>query len=292
MAPTNRSFTLGDGRILDVYLGGDDEGAPLLMHHGTPSNSTAFADWHDDCRERGLRLISASRGGYATSSRAPGRTVAQIAHDSAELLDQLGHTTFVTAGVSGGGPHALACAAVLPGRCLAAATLAGVGPYGEPDLDFDEGMGPENVEEFAAALAGEATLREWMDDFGEPFRDVTGADIADALGGLVPQIDKDVLTGGYAEHMAASSRRALEHGLDGWIDDDLAFTGQWGFDVGAIDVPVTVWQGDLDLMVPFAHGEWLSRHLPKAIARMVPGHGHLSLVTQYRGEILDELTRQ
>jgi pimeloyl-ACP methyl ester carboxylesterase len=289
MADPNSVFTLGDGRVLDVHLGGDETGVPLLLHHGTPSDSTTFADWHHDCRERGLRLICASRGGYATSSRSPGRTVAQVAHDSAELLDQLGHTTFVTAGWSGGGPHALACAAVLPDRCVAAATLAGVGPYGEPDLDFDEGMGPENVEEFGAALHGEPTLRNWMAEFGEPFRGVTGADIADALGGLVPEIDKQVLTGGYAEQMAASSRRALEHGLDGWIDDDLAFTSPWGFELGTIDVPVTVWQGDLDLMVPFAHGRWLARHLPRATARMVPGHGHISLVTQYRTEILDEL---
>lgn len=289
MTGTTRVLTLADGRAVDVYLGGSHDGFPLLMHHGTPSDSTTFADWHEDCLARGLRLICASRGGYATSTRLPGRDVAQAARDSEELLDQLGHGAFVTAGWSGGGPHALACAAELQDRCLATATLAGVGPHGEHDLDFLAGMGPENVDEFAAARLGEPQLRDWMVEFGEPFRHVTGDDIAEAFGGLVPDIDKQVLAGGYAESMAAQTRRALASGLDGWVDDDLAFTRQWGFELGSVRSPVTVWQGDLDLMVPFAHGRWLANHLHTAHARMVPGHGHISLVTRYRGEILDDL---
>jgi pimeloyl-ACP methyl ester carboxylesterase len=289
MTAATHPVTLPDGRLLDVFLGGDEGGFPLVMHHGTPSDSTTFADWDEPCRTRGLRLICASRPGYATSARLPGRDVASAASDTADLLDLLGHGAFVTGGWSGGGPHALACAALLPDRCQAAATLAGVGPAGHDDLDFLADMGPENVEEFGAAERGEADLRAWMAASGEPFRHVTGEQIAEAFGGLVPQIDVDVLTGGYAEQMAAETRRALEHGFDGWIDDDLAFVRPWGFDVGDISRPVTVWQGDLDLMVPFAHGTWLADHLPTATRRMAPGHGHISLVTRYRDEILDDL---
>jgi pimeloyl-ACP methyl ester carboxylesterase len=289
MSPVTTTMTLTDGRDVDVFLGGDDHGFPLLMHHGTPSDSTTFADWHDHCEANGLRLVCASRGGYATSTRHAGRTVADVATDATELLGELGHHQFVTAGWSGGGPHALACAALLPDRCVAVATLAGVGTFAQGDLDFLDGMGPENVAEFGAAVAGEAKLREWMTEFGSPFRQVTGSDIAEAFGGLVPEIDKDVLTGGYADQMAAETRRALEHGMDGWIDDDLAFTSPWGFELGDIQIPATVWQGDLDLMVPFAHGEWLTKQLPNAESRMVPGHGHISLVTEYRGEILKTL---
>ena len=291
MLATTRTLELPDGRDVDVFLGGDPAGLPLVMHHGTPSDSTTFADWHDACRERALRLICLSRPGYATSTRRPGRNVAHAASDVAAVLDLLGLHSFVTAGWSGGGPHALACAALLPGRCLGAATLAGVGPYGAPDLDFLAGMGPENIAEFGAALSGEPVLRTWQQANGEALRHVTGAAIAEAFGGLVPQIDKDVLSGGYADQMAAEMRRALEHGFDGWIDDDLAFTQPWGFDVSDVRPPVTVWQGDLDLMVPFAHGRWLAAHLPAAQARMVPGHGHISLVTRYRDEILDDLLR-
>jgi pimeloyl-ACP methyl ester carboxylesterase len=196
---------------------------------------------------------------------------------------------FVTGGWSGGGPHALACAALLPDRCRAAATLAGVGPSGDDELDFLADMGPENVEEFGAAQEGEDALRAWMAEFGEPFRHVTAEQIAEAFGGLVPQIDVDVLEGGYAAQMAAETRRALQGGFDGWVDDDLAFARPWGFDVGGIQLPVTVWQGDLDLMVPFAHGRWLVDHLPNATQHMVAGHGHISLVTRYRDEILNDL---
>ena len=132
-------------------------------------------------------------------------------------------------------------------------------------------------------------MRGWMAEHAEPFRTVTGAQIAEAFGGLVPQIDRDVLQGGYADHMAAETRRALGGGVDGWVDDDLAFTRPWGFDLAGIDVPVTVWQGDLDLMVPAAHGTWLRGHIPGAQARTPQGHGHISLVTAHRQEILDWL---
>lgn len=282
-------LTLADGRTVDVFLGGDVGGRPLVMHHGTPSDGTTFADWDASCLTRGLRLICASRPGYAASRRLPGRDVAHAARDTAALLDQLGHDRFITAGWSGGGPHALACASLLPQRCQAAATLAGVGPFGQPDLDFLAGMGPENVSEFGAALSDEAALRAWQHEHGEPFRHVTGAELAAAFGGLVPAIDRDVLSGGYAEQMAGVMRRALEHGFDGWVDDDLAFTRPWGFELSSIACPVTVWQGELDLMVPFAHGRWLARHVPGARATPVPGHGHVSLVTSHREAILDGL---
>jgi pimeloyl-ACP methyl ester carboxylesterase len=289
MAAITTTLTLADGRVVDVFLGGNPGGSPLVMHHGTPSDGTTFADWDAACSARGLRLICASRPGYATSSRLAGRDVAQAAHDTAAVLGALGHDRFVTAGWSGGGPHALACAALLPQRCAAAATLAGVGPYGMPDLDFLAGMGPENVSEFGAALSGEAALRAWKHEHGEPLRHITGTELAAALGGLVPTIDKHVLTGGYAQQMAAVMRRALERGFDGWVDDDLAFTRPWGFELASIARPVTVWQGELDLMVPFEHGRWLARQVPDARSVMVPGHGHISLVTSYRDEILDGL---
>ena len=289
MTAATTSFTLPDGRALDVLLGGHAAGLALVMHHGTPSDSTTFTDWDEACATRGLRLICASRPGYATSSRLPGRAVAQAVQDTTALLDQLGHDQFLTAGWSGGGPHALACAALLPERCRAAATLAGVGPWGQPGLDFLAGMGPENVAEFGAALGGEAAVRSWLQAHGEAFRHVTGVELAAAFGGLLPAIDREVLSGGYAEHMAAEMRRALAPGFDGWADDDLAFTRAWGFALASIRCPVTVWQGDLDLMVPFTHGRWLAREVPGARAVLVPGHGHVSLVTRFRDPILDEL---
>ena len=237
-----------------------------------------------------MRLICASRAGYSDSSRLPGRNVAHAARDTAEVLDRLGHQRFVTLGWSGGGPHALACAALLPARCGAVATLGGVGAYGAPDLNFLAGMGPENVEEFGAAIAGEATLRRWMDRNGMELKTITGPQLAAALGGLVPDVDKAALTGEFAEHGAAVFRRAVANGFDGWIDDDLAFIRPWGFDLPAIKQPSAVWQGELDLMVPLAHGRWLLSKLPQAAPHITRGQGHISLTTgEFREQILKQL---
>jgi pimeloyl-ACP methyl ester carboxylesterase len=287
-----QSLTFPDGRVVEVFLGGDPAGYPLVMHHGTPADATTFADWHESCQARGMRLICASRPGYAASTRLVGRSVADVAADTSAILDWLGQSRFITAGWSGGGPHALACAALLPDRCAAAATLAGVGPFGADDLDFLAGMGDENVAEFGAALKGEEALRLWMHENAEPFRTVTGEALAQAFGGLVPEVDKDVLVGGYADLFAAVICRSLEHGFDGWIDDDLACTQPWGFSVGDIRTPVTVWQGELDLAVPFAHGRWLLSHIPGALGQMVAKHGHFSLVTRYRDAVLADLQRK
>ena len=290
MTDLTRALSLPGGRRLDVLVGGAADGPTVVLHHGSPSDATCWLDWHDTAIRRGVRIVSISRPGYATSTRVVDRDVAQAAHDVEAVLDQVGVGDYVTAGWSGGGPHALACAALHARRCLAVATLAGAGPYGVPGLDFLAGMGPENVEEFGAAVQGEAELRSWLTDNAEPFRHVTGAELAEAFGGLVPEIDIEVLNGGYADHMSAEIRRALRDGFDGWVDDDLAFTRPWGFELSAIAVPVTVWQGDLDLMVPASHGSWLVGHIPNAQARTPVGHGHISLVTQHREEILDWLT--
>src|SRR5262249_5242358 len=150
---------------------------------------------------------------------------------------------FVTAGWRGGGPHALACAAALPGRCLAAASIAGVAPYQADGLDWLAGMGPENVAEFGAALRGEAALTEFLEREAAGLRTVTGEGVAKALGGLVIEADQAVLTGEFADYIAAGLRAATSAGVAGWRDDDLAFTRDWGFPLGQ-GAPVAVWQGD------------------------------------------------
>lgn len=286
---TGTAFAFADGRVGDLIVAGAATGPALVMHHGTPSDASLWASWDGVARANGVRLLALSRPGYATSTRAPGRIVADVASDVREVLDAYDVPWFVTAGWSGGGPHALATAHLLGDRCRAAATLAGVGPFDAPELDFLADMGPENHEEFGAATHGETAVRAWLAANAAHFASVTGDEIAEAFGGLVPPIDRDVLVGGFAGAMAAEMRRALAHGFDGWIDDDLAFVRPWGFDLGAMRVPVTVWQGDLDLMVPAAHGAWLASHVPGAVAKPAPGHGHISLVTTYRDEIVGDL---
>jgi pimeloyl-ACP methyl ester carboxylesterase len=289
MTLDTRAVTLPDGRILDVFVGGAASGRALIAHHGTPGDASRFAAWSEAAARHGLRLITFSRPGYATSTRCPGRTVADVADDVTALADGLGIGEFLAIGGSGGGPHSIACVAMLPDRCLAAAALVTVAPWGAPGLDWFDGMAQLNLDEFGAALAGEETLRAWMAAHGEEYRHVTGDQLASALGEAIPPVDREVLTGDEAESQAAGMRRALEHGFDGWVDDDLAFSRPWGFDLVGITRPVRIWQGELDRLVPVAHGRWLADQIPGAQFSMAPGHGHLSLPIAYRDEILDDL---
>jgi len=275
-------------RNVEVLVEGPDAGPVLIFHDGTPTAAVPFPPLSAPATDRGLRTVTFSRPGYATSTPQPGRSVASVVADTAAILDALKAEHFLTIGWSGGGPHALACAALLPNRCTAAATLASVAPYGVAGLDWLAGMGPENIEEFGAAIDGEERLNPYLEREAAVLQKVTGSDVAAALGGLVSEVDKRALTGDYAEIMAHSFRRAVSAGIAGWRDDDLAFTRPWGFELSTIRVPVAIWQGDEDRMVPFAHGKWLAANIPGARSQLLTGDGHLSLVTHLE-RVLDEL---
>jgi pimeloyl-ACP methyl ester carboxylesterase len=285
------SVTLPDERVLDVLAGdsGAAGGRALLFHHGTPGNATRYETWFPEVEARGLRPIAYSRPGYATSTRHAGRSVASACDDVAYLLDELGVGEFYALGGSGGGPHSIACAALLPDRCLGAAALVTVAPWEAEGLDFYGGMAQTNIDEFGAALAGEDALRAWMATEGEEYRTITGGAMVAALGDALPPVDQAIATGEWAEHEAAGIRRALEHGLDGWIDDDLAFTQPWGFSVQDIRVPVQIWQGEADRLVPWSHGQWLADRIPGSRFTLAEGQGHFSLGVANRDEILDAL---
>ncbi len=238
---------------------------------------------------RGHRFVTTSRAGYAASTRHPGRSVADLVPDTAAVLDHLGVDTCLVAGWSGGGPHALACAALLADRIRGVLVIAGVAPYGADGLDYLAGMGPENIEEFGAALAGEEKLRPYLEEQQPTLAEVTPEEVAAALGGLVPSVDVDCLTGELAETLATEFRRGVGTSVDGWLDDDLAFVKDWGFELSDIAIPTFVWQGSEDLMVPFAHGQWLAEHIPGVVAHLEDGEGHLSIGVGATERMLDEL---
>ena len=281
-------LTTEDGRTLDVLDAGPRDGLPFVFHHGTPQGAVACGIIERPAVERGLRVISYSRPGYGTSSPRPDGSVADDARDTASILDRLGLGEFVTLGWSGGGPRALACAAVLPDRCLAATCGVGPVPFTEYDGDFRAGMGVENVEEFGAAMDGPEALTEWLEANGTPMFSVSADGVADALGSLAPPVDRAAITGELAEWLAATGARAGEQGVVGWRDDDLTMLRPWGFDLAAIRVPTAVWQGTKDVMVPFAHAEWLATHVAGTRAHLVEGEGHLSLFMRMP-DILDDL---
>ncbi len=281
------SLLLTDGRRLDVRVSGPAEGIPLLYHHGTPGAVPALRDMQRLVHERGLRLVTTSRPGYGASTRQPGRRVVDVVDDSAQVLDWLGAERCLSAGWSGGGPHALACGARLD-AVAGVLVIAGVAPF-DADLDFLAGMGQGNIDEFSAALEGEAPLRRLLEPEAEHYRSITAAQIVTSLASVLPDVDRDVLTGDIGADLAAQFHAAFAAGVDGMVHDDLAFTRPWGFSLTEVSVPTMIWQGDLDLMVPFAHGQWLAAHLPHARAHLESGEGHLSIGVGALARMLDEL---
>jgi pimeloyl-ACP methyl ester carboxylesterase len=285
-----RVLATADGRQLEVLSTGPEDGLVLLFHNGTPGGLVAFPDMAAAAAGRRLRTVMYARPGYGDSTARPGRRIADAAADVAAVLDGLGARQFVTVGWSGGGPHALACAALLPGRCLAAASLAGVAPLQAGGLDWIAGMGPENVAEFAAARQGDAALTAFLEEAAAGLGQVTGPQVAAEMGGLISAADRAVVTAEFAEYLAGSFRIALRAGIAGWRDDDIAFVSDWGFPLEqAGAVPVAIWQGEEDWMVPFSHGTWLAGHIPGARAHLGRGEGHLTLAARSFGTVLDDL---
>jgi pimeloyl-ACP methyl ester carboxylesterase len=279
---------LEDGRRLEGWASDGDEPSAVCFHLGTPSAAIPFEPCVDAALGRGLRFVTYARPGYGGSTRDEGRSVAGCTHDVAAIARALGLERLHVVGWSGGGPHALACAALLPGLVASAATLAGVAPWGAEALDWMEGMAAENHAEFGAALDGSDALASFLRDAAETMGDATAETVVAALGGLVTDVDRGALRGAMAEYLAALLRGAVATGIWGWHDDDLAFTRDWGFGLADIAVPVTVWQGREDAMVPYAHGRWLAERIPGAGARLFEDEGHLSLLLRFE-EILDDL---
>jgi pimeloyl-ACP methyl ester carboxylesterase len=280
-----------DGRSLDLYLAGPPDGTPLVFHPGTPGSGISSPPFVEAFAERGLRYVSWSRPGYGSSTRQPGRNVGDVVADTATVLDHLGAERCYVMGWSGGGPHAMACAANLADRVDAVATIGGAAPWPAQGLDWMAGMGAENIVEFNAALEGPDALIAFMEPAWPIFRNVSGPEVADALGDLIDDVDRGSLTGEFADWSAASIREALREGYWGWFDDDMAFTRPWGFELPSISVPVHIWQGAHDRMVPFAHGEWLAANVGSACPHLFAEHGHLSLAVDSLPQILDELVK-
>jgi pimeloyl-ACP methyl ester carboxylesterase len=282
--PRHHEVTTPDRRTLAVVEAGAPDGPVLVTHHGTPAAGRFYRPELESAEARGLRLIAFDRAGFGGSTPNPGRSIADVAADVVAILDALGVERFATYGWSGGGPHALACAALLPGRCLAAATIAGVAPYDAEGLDWMAGMGEGNLVEFASAREGREPLTDYCRADAAAILATTPEQLADALRPHLSDVDREALTGELADFLWGELTGGLAPGVDGWLDDDLAFVRPWGFDPQAITVPLLVWQGAHDLMVPPAHGRWLHQHL-RADGGILPDEGHLTLFGHRIGDI-------
>lgn len=274
---STRTIETLDGRTLLVHEEGDPAGVLVIMHHGTPSEGSLYRPWTEDATRRGIRLVGYDRPGYGGSSRHAGRNAADAARDAETIAAALGAERFATWGISGGGPHALACAALLPGKLVAAASLASPAPYGADGLDWLAGMGEGNVAEFGATLQGEDSLRPQLEQETAGMLAASPEQIKEEMASVLSPLDYEMLTGELAEHLYVTTHRALSGGVDGWLDDDLAFAAEWGFDPRDIAVPTLLWQGEHDLMVPPAHARWLGERIPGVEFRFSEDEGHITL---------------
>lgn len=275
---TELDLTLADGRTLHVYDEGDPHGAVIVVHHGTPACGRLHPSDIEDARRRGIRLIGFDRAGYGGSSAWPGRSFADIAADVAELLDGLGADRYATWGHSGGGPHALACAALLPERCVAAATLASPAPYGVEGLDWLAGMGDANVEEFELVLAGREALEPAVVSAQAEFFSAGPDGLRQAMLTVLSPLDQEVMTAEFAEWAYRVMSEGAAKRIEGWRDDDLAVVKPWGFELRDIRSPVLLLHGTQDLMAPVAHGRWLAERIPGVEAEISDTEGHLTLL--------------
>jgi len=275
-----RTLVTPDGRTLGYATWGDPDGFPILSLHGTPG--CRFNRWPNEeiYEQLGIHLVTHDRAGYGRSDRHRGRSVADEAADVAALADELGFDRFGVTGGSGGGPHVLACAALLPDRVVRAVCAVGVAPLGSPGLEADEwtaGMDAENVKEFNWARAGEDVLVPELEREHREAEERVANDPSTLLGDFeLSESDRAQMTRPETMQVIreATAEEAL-NGVGGWADDDLAFVKPWGFDVGAVAVPVLIRYGLTDVLVPPAHGEWLAANVPGCIVEVETSAGHL-----------------
>jgi pimeloyl-ACP methyl ester carboxylesterase len=264
---TETDLRLSDGRSLHIYdTRADDADARLAVfwHHGTPNIGAPPEPLIPAAAERGIRWVSYDRPGYGRSTPHPGRDVASAAADVSSVADALGIKRFAVMGHSGGAPHALACSALLPERVLGAICVSGLAPFDAQALEWYAGMAVAGAAELRAAVGGRATLENHLASTKFDPDQFTPADHA-------------ALAGAWS-WLGAVAAKALEGGLGGMVDDDLAYVAPWGFGPGQVSSPVLLLHGGQDRIAPSSHAEWLARHIRSAELWLRPDDGHISVL--------------
>ncbi len=285
-----RLVELPDG-VVECHLSGPADAPGLLVFHvGTPNAATGFPGLTAAAAERCLRTLIYSRPGYSRSSRTPGRTAADEAARTAALVDRLGYGEFYVVGWSGGGPAALACAALLPERVRACLTLASVAPSKEVGDGWQAWYSEADAHELEVlATEDRGTYVSDYEEGAHMFADATPSWLY-RLGAGGSAAEHRVMFGPAAlgVPLARSMRRGLSHGMWGWYDDAVAHASDWGFRVADIRVPVTIRQGEDDRMVHLEQSRWLAATIPGAVLRILPDRGHGAILDPY-SEFIDEL---
>ena len=267
------TITTPDGRTLGYAERGLEDGLPVFALHGTPGSRFVQLTNPELYERYGVRWIGYDRPGYGLSDPHPGRSVADAPADVAALADALGLDRFLVVGGSGGAPHALACGALLRDRVTRVGALVTPAPP-DGEIDFYEGLADLNVQEFNAALAGREELEAFLQPYVEGIRADVDALIDEMLTEL-PEIDRRRASKPESRAMMKESwLESVRQGSRGWADDDLAFAKPWGFRLEDVTVETRVWQGELDVLTPRPHGEYVASRLPNARFELLEGGGH------------------
>jgi pimeloyl-ACP methyl ester carboxylesterase len=268
------TLTTPDGRMLTYVERGPDDGVPVIFSHGTPGSRFARPPDPEIYKRHGVRIIAYDRPGYGGSHPHRGRAVADAAADVAAIGDELGLERFAVVGGSGGAPHALACGALLGDRVIRVGALVTPAPSDAENFDFFEGLADINVKEFSAALEGEEAIEAFLQPYVEGIRADVDAVIEEILTEL-PEVDRERASRPETrEIMKESFVEAVRQGSRGWADDDLAFAKPWGFALEDVNSETRLWQGELDVLTPRPHGEYVASRLPNARFELLVGGGH------------------
>lgn len=277
-----------DGRELCVETAGSGS-RTVLIHNGTPNSRHMYGPWVEDAERRGIRLISYDRPGYGGSSPQPDHSVADGVSDVRTIAEAFEIDRLAVWGISGGGPYAIACAALLPELVVASGVLGSIAPWGAEGLDYFAGMGKDNVEDIELYFSDREAARRKGENQRAELLSVTPDQVMDGWRSLVSDVDAAVIVGDFAEFLVRSFQDGLAPGDQGWWDDGVAHLGPWGFEFTAVRVPVKVWHGRHDRFVPFQHGQWLAGHIPNAEADLSESDGHLTLAVNRIPEVHDWL---
>ena len=255
-------LVIGDRTVRFYDSGEVDPGGPTLFwHHGTPQTGRLLPPVVSAAARRGMRVVSVARPSYEGTSPLPGRSVADSAGDVLAVADALGIGVFAAVGASGGGAHALACAAIAPERVSVVAAFAAIAPYTE-DFDWFDGMASDGA--VRAARVGRAARARYAETAEFDPDSFVAADWA-------------ALEAEWGPLGADAGRAGAAHPA-GEIDDDVAYTTPWGATLAEVASPVLLVQGSLDRVVPAAHAAWMLGRLPAAELWVRPRDGHVSVL--------------
>ena len=269
----------GDGRQLSVDVTGDLNGSPVFLLHGTPGSRLGPRPRSLLLHRLGVRLISFDRPGYGDSDRLPGRRVADVAMDVAAIADAFGLEQFAVAGRSGGGPHALACAALLPERVRRAAVLVSLAPREADGLDWFDGMADSNVDAYAGPAGRLDRVIARLTETADIVRDDPAVLIARLREEMTEDDRRVVADAGIRLGLMRAYAEALRQSPYGWIDDVRAFRTEWGFDPASVSVPVLLWHGERDMFSPVGHSRWLGSRIPDAMVVVKSDAAHFDALS-------------